>query len=76
MLRSQPYPNDVAQLLTAMYEKVDVVRVSPETQAVVLVSDGCPIPLTMVRDGASWKVDADPLIRHATANETGEGGEP
>jgi hypothetical protein len=58
-----PYPADVASLLKSRYEQMDVVRVDAESQAVVLVSDGCPVPLTVIREEGSWRVDADPLIR-------------
>jgi hypothetical protein len=63
ILCSGSYPEDVALLLGATYEAMDVIRVSAATDRVVLLSDGCPVPLAVVREGSSWRVDADPLIR-------------
>jgi hypothetical protein len=65
------YPADVASLLTKTYEQMDVIRAGEATEAVVPCSGGCPVPLTMVRDGSQWRVDADPLLRvlRATAAE-------
>jgi hypothetical protein len=62
-LCGDPYPADVASLLKGQYEGMDVVRVDAESQAVVLVSDACHVPLTVVREDGSWRVDADPFIR-------------
>lgn len=65
------YPDDVASLLASLYREMDVVRVVPDTETVALVSDGCPIPLTMVKEGSRWKVDADPLIQQVDARNSG-----
>jgi hypothetical protein len=65
------YPDDVASLLASTYRNMDVVRVSCTTETIALVSDGCPVPLTMVQDGSTWKVDAEPLIRQMAAKQAG-----
>jgi hypothetical protein len=66
---AKPYPADVARLLTEQYRAMDVVRVSPPGETVHLISDGCPLALAVVKDGSSWLVDPDPLIRVLAARE-------
>lgn len=72
------YPADVASLLAETYEQMHVVRATGEMESVVLLSEGCPVPLTMVRDGETWRVDADPLLRflRPTAAERKQRGGP
>jgi hypothetical protein len=62
-LFEKPYPTEVARALAEQYRSMDVVRVSPPGERLYLISDGCPVPLALVKDGAAWRVDADPLIR-------------
>ena len=54
------YPKQVAALLGA--REVVVSRTPTPSDVVYLSSDDLPMPLALVKDGASWRVDADPII--------------
>jgi hypothetical protein len=57
------YPDDVARVLAAQYRSMQVVRNLEPAEAVSLVSEGFGEPLTLVRAGATWRVDPTPLVR-------------
>jgi hypothetical protein len=57
------YPADVARLLVAQYRAMNVIRIAPPEDVVFLVSDGCPVPLAVLRDESEWRVDPEPLVR-------------
>lgn len=56
------YPAGVAKLLARQYREMTVVHVPPPEDVVFLTSDGCPVPLAVMRDGDEWRVDPAPLV--------------
>ncbi|HJZ92349.1 MAG TPA: hypothetical protein VKE40_15845 [Gemmataceae bacterium] len=56
------YPPDVAKLLVQQYEGMGIARVEEWPDRVVLHSSASPIPLTVVRVGGEWRLDASPII--------------
>lgn len=62
-LWEEPYPNEVASGLAGVYAGVQINRISTGAESVVLHSGVCPVPLTVVHDGAQWRIEPDPLIR-------------
>jgi hypothetical protein len=54
------YPRDVAAPLDA--QQVGVARLPTPSNVVYIASDDLPMPLALVSDGATWRVDADPVV--------------
>lgn len=57
------YPPDVARALGELWSTTEVMQVEPPKNGIWLVSDACPVPLQVVREGREWRVDAEPLMR-------------
>jgi hypothetical protein len=62
------FPKDVAALLAEQYRKMEITRVTlpgqdGESDRVLLQSSASPIPLTVVKSGGKWKLDASPIIK-------------
>ncbi len=60
------YPKDVAALLAEQYRQMEITRATQPGQEerpdrVLLQSSASPIPLTVVKVGDIWKVDAGPI---------------
>jgi hypothetical protein len=60
------YPDDVADLLTEQARTMNVIRVPPPDDTVYLISDVCPVPVAVQRDGAAWRVNPEPYLRMRT----------
>jgi hypothetical protein len=61
-LRAHRYPSDVGAVLAEQCRTMSVQRVDSPDHVVWITSDVLPFPMAVVRDGAAWRVDADPLI--------------
>ncbi len=57
-----PYPPQVAKLLAAQYQSMDIVRVSESPQKVTLRSSAAPGTLDMIFDGNAWHLDPAPIL--------------
>jgi hypothetical protein len=57
-----PYPADMAKLLAAQYQTMDIVRVAETPSRVSLKSTAAPTALDAVLDGQTWKIDPSPII--------------
>jgi hypothetical protein len=62
-LWAKGYPEGVAELLANQYRDMAVFRTAAPSNIVYLGSEALPLPLAVVREDSSWRVDADPLIR-------------
>jgi hypothetical protein len=64
------YPKDVAATLDAQYRTMSVHRVPAPDNVTYVTSEAFPFALAVVRDGDTWRVDADPLIAMWSANKS------
>ncbi len=59
------YPEKVAEMLTAQYKQIEIVRVDDygnDPDRVLLNSSATPTPIHVIKINGVWKVDAGPII--------------
>lgn len=79
VLWAAAYPNDAAALLEQVWRNMHITRLrradAPATE-VVVCSEAVPFPMTVVETGATWLVDAGPLIEARLAAAADPGTPP
>lgn len=62
-----PYTADIAQMLSAQYRSMDIVRVGETPTKVTFTSSAAPMPVDVVLVGKQWKIDPSPIIQFRKA---------
>jgi len=64
------YPKEVEPLLAEQYRTMEIFRSDNHTvDRVELNSSAFPLPLTAIKIGDSWKIDASPLVNARQTSE-------
>jgi hypothetical protein len=75
LLWQGPSPPDVAVRVAEPYPCMVITRVEEGPDRLLLQSSASPVPLTVVKVGGEWRVDAAPLIAYRKRVRRGFSGE-